>query len=409
MPQEVILPRVDMDMAEGKIAKWLVEEGKNVTAGQPLFEIETDKAAMEIEAPATGILRHILAKPGESRPVGLPVAYIFAEGEADVRPASAVLPSLTATEPGAKIEITLPPLTQESANGVRATPLARRLARERGIKLDALAGSGPRGRIVAADVPEKVQALAAESKPAADVRHLYDDGAYTAAPVTGMRATIARRLTESWSSVPHFMLTLSCTVERLEDIRTRLNGQAPRNSGNEPLWKLSINDFIVKAYGLALQRVPDANVTWAGDSILKHKASDIAVAIAVPGGLFVPVVRSVETKSLSQISLEIRSLSARAKEGKLTPADYRGGTGAVSNLGMFGIEQFNAIINPPQATILAVGAVTELAKRGPAGIAFERRINCTLSCDHRAVDGALAAQFLAALKSLIEEPGLMLA
>jgi pyruvate dehydrogenase E2 component (dihydrolipoamide acetyltransferase) len=408
MPQEVILPRVDMDMAEGKISRWLVEEGASVVAGQPLFEIETDKAAMEIEAPASGILRFIQAKAGERRGVGLPVAYIYAEGEAAIAPAPIASPP---QDPAAPIlpatPSQLPVAAPNSADGTRATPLARRIARERGIDLRTVRGSGPRGRIVSSDLPEAPRPAVQEA-PQSPLQTLHEPESFEATAVTPIRATIARRLTESWTTVPHFMLQVHCAVDGLEDLRARLNARAAGTGTGEPPCKLSLNDFVVKAYALALQRVPSANVTWAGTSILRHKASDIGVAIAVPGGLFTPVVRSAETKSLSQISAEIRSFAARAREGRLAPSDYRGGTGTVSNLGMYGIEQFDAIINAPQATILAVGAVTEHARRGPTGIQFEKRIACTLSCDHRAIDGALGAELLASFRAFVEDPALML-
>ncbi|MFN0191295.1 MAG: dihydrolipoamide acetyltransferase family protein [Aestuariivirga sp.] len=407
MPQEVILPRVDMDMAEGKISRWFVDEGAAVTAGQPLFEIETDKAAMEIEAPATGVLRFIQAKAGESRGVGLPVAYIFAEGEAAIAPAATPTLLLNPTSATSPAPSSFPVTAAPSVNGIRATPLARRIARGRGIDLHSVSGSGPRGRIVSTDIPQETK-LAARVASHSAPEVLYQAGSFETIAVTPIRATIARRLTESWTTIPHFMLQVHCAVDRLEEIRARLNAKAPKSASKEPLYKLSINDFVVKAYALALQSVPDANVTWAESHILRHKTSDIGVAIAVPGGLFTPVVRSAETKSLSQISAEIRSFATRAKEGKLLPADYRGGTGAVSNLGMYGIEQFGAIINPPHATILAVGAASEHAVRGASGIEFQSRMSCTLSCDHRAVDGALGAELLARFRALMEDPALML-
>ncbi|NJM30100.1 MAG: 2-oxo acid dehydrogenase subunit E2 [Rhizobiales bacterium] len=408
MPQEVILPRVDMDMAEGKISRWFVDEGAAVTAGQPLFEIETDKAAMEIEAPATGVLRFIQAKAGERRSVGLPVAYIFAEGEAAIEPAATRASLQNPTSATSPALSSIPLAAAPSVNGIRATPLARRIARERGIDLHSVNGSGPRGRIVSSDIPQETR-LAARVASHSALETPYEAGSFEAIAVTPIRATIARRLTESWTTIPHFMLQVHCAVDRLEEVRERLNSKAPKSASKEPLYKLSLNDFVVKAYALALQRLPDANVTWSGSHVLRHKTSDIGVAIAVPGGLFTPVVRSAETKSLSQISTEIRSFASRAKEGKLLPADYRGGTGAVSNLGMYGVEQFGAIINPPHATILAVGAASEHAVRGATGIRIQRSgCPCTLSCDHRAVDGALGAELLARFRAFVEDPALML-
>jgi pyruvate dehydrogenase E2 component (dihydrolipoamide acetyltransferase) len=415
MAVEVILPRVDMDMATGKISKWHAQDGEKVAKGAVLFEIETDKAAMEIDSPADGILRNIMVGEGGSAPVGSAVAYIYAEGEpaempAAPKPVSAPvkaekpLPAATATA-------ALPAVNGEAP---RATPLARRLARESGLAIAALAGSGPRGRIVADDVRKAAKAKAAAPQPIAPpadppVHSLYTPGSYDVAPVDGMRRTIAARLTESKQTVPHFYLSVTCRIDRLKAARERLNAAAPKDAGGEPRWKLSINDFVIKAMGLALQKVPAANVTWAGDSILHHKSSDIGVAVAVEGGLFTPVLRGAETKALAAISAEMRDLAARARARKLARAEYQGGTAAISNLGMYGIEQFTAIINPPHATILAVGAAVErfVPVNGQPVLATE--MTCTLSCDHRAVDGAVGAALLQAFRSLIEEPLLMLA
>ena len=415
MAVEVILPRVDMDMATGKISKWHAQDGEKVAKGAVLFEIETDKAAMEIDSPADGILRNIMVGEGGSAPVGSAVAYIYAEGEPAEMPA-APKPVSAPT----RAEKSLPAATTTAAtptvNGEapRATPLARRLARESGLAIAALAGSGPRGRIVADDVRKAAEAKAPAPQPIAPpadqpVHNLYTPGSYDVVPVDGMRRTIAARLTESKQTVPHFYLSVTCRIDRLKAARERLNAAAPKDAGGEPRWKLSINDFIIKAMGLALQKVPAANVTWAGDSILQHKTSDIGVAVAVEGGLFTPVLRGAETKTLAAISAEMRDLAARARARKLARAEYQGGTAAISNLGMYGIEQFTAIINPPHATILAVGAAVErfVPVNGQPVLATE--MTCTLSCDHRAVDGAVGAALLQAFRSLIEEPLLMLA
>jgi pyruvate dehydrogenase E2 component (dihydrolipoamide acetyltransferase) len=401
MAVEVILPRVDMDMATGKISKWHVKDGDKVTKGAALFEIETDKAAMEIDAPADGILRNIIVGEGGTAAVGSAVAYIFADGEAVSAPASA--PVAAAPAPKAM-----------NGEAPRATPLARRLARQAGLAISTIAGSGPRGRIVAADVRTQAQTQIAKAPTAApqpepSVQALYQPGSFNVLPVDGMRRTIAARLTESKQTVPHFYLSVTCRLDRLKAAREQLNASAPKGADSKPLWKLSINDFIIKAMGLALQKVPAANVTWAGDSILLHKASDVGVAVAVEGGLFTPVLRSVETKTLAAISTEMKDLAARARSRKLARNEYQGGTAAISNLGMFGIEQFTAIINPPHATILAVGAGVErfVPVNGQPVLATE--MSCTLSCDHRAVDGAVGAELLQSFRSLIEEPLLMLA
>ncbi len=416
MPIEVILPRVDMDMATGKISKWYVTEGATVAKGAPIFEIETDKAAMEVESPGAGVIRNISASEGVDIPVGTPVAFIYGEGEAvdliqtpvPAKPAPAVQ-NIQAASVAPVIDAT--PALQSGLP--RATPLARRLARERGLQLTQVPGSGPRGRIQAEDVknfrvvppPRQV-----EQRPAApEVTSLYQPGSYDIEPISGMRRIIAERLVQSKQTVPHFYLSLTCDLGELLHIREKLNDKAPRNTDKQPVWKLSINDFVIKALALALQRVPNANVTWTEDGILKHRASDVGVAVAVEGGLFTPVIRAAETKSLSVISLEMKELAARARARRLTPSEYQGGTTAVSNLGMYGIEEFAAIINPPHATILAVGAGIERPAKYEGRIELRTQMTCTLSCDHRAVDGALGAELLAAFRTFIEEPALMLA
>lgn len=404
MPVEVILPKVDMDMATGKIAKWHVKEGDAVRKGALLFEIETDKAAMEIDAPGDGIIRNITAAEGAVIPVGQTVALIYQAGESAAVPAAPeslppVKPIAPAPRPDAVSPAVLP---AASASGrFPATPLARRLAKQGGIALENIAGSGPRGRISAIDVQ------GALAKPAAPLHA--QTGDYEVIPLDGMRRTIAQRLTLSKQTVPHFYLTVNCDLTMLSEIRERLNAHAPRDEKKLPVWKLSINDFIIKAMASALRQVPDANVTWADEAIHKHRSCDVGVAVAVEGGLFTPVVRAAESKSLSQISKEMKDLATRARARKLLPSEYQGGTTTISNLGMFGIEQFTAIINPPQATILAVGAGMERFVPVKWQPVLRTQMTCTLSCDHRAVDGALGAQLLAAFKTFIEEPALMLA
>ena len=412
MATEVILPRVDMDMATGRISKWHAKDGDKITQGQPLFEIETDKAAMEIEAPASGILRNITVGEGAEAPVGSAVAWIYAEGEAVSATAPKSLsPAALAGAKPAQQAVVQASTSQTSTDGApRATPLARRLAREKGISLQQISGSGPHGRIVAEDVRNASPAAAIPApRPTEDVSQLYAPGSYTTIPLDGMRRTIAQRLTLSKQTVPHFYLTATCRIDRLLAARQSINGTAPKNADGKPQWKLSVNDFIIKAMAHALQRVPSANVTWAGDAILQHKASDVGVAVAIEGGLFTPVIRSAETKNLSAISTEMKDLATRARARKLQPAEYQGGTTAISNLGMFGIEEFSAIINPPQATILAVGAGVEEFVPVDGKPVLATRMRCTLSCDHRAVDGAVGAELLQAFRALIEEPFLMLA
>jgi pyruvate dehydrogenase E2 component (dihydrolipoamide acetyltransferase) len=414
MAVEVILPRVDMDMATGKISKWHAKDGDKVTKGAALFEIETDKAAMEIDAPADGILRNIVVGEGGTAPVGSAVAYIYADGEAASAPPSSAAPKL---ETAVRTPVTAAPAVSASVmNGEapRATPLARRLARQAGLAITAISGSGPRGRITAADVRAAGEAKPTVAAPAPAVSHdavrkLYAEGSYEAVAVEGMRRTIAARLTESKQTVPHFYLSVTCTIDRLKAAREQLNAAAPKGADGKPAWKLSINDFIIKALAQALQKVPSANVTWAGDAILRHRSSDVGVAVAVDGGLFTPVIRAAEKKTLTAISAEMKELAARARERRLTPSEYQGGSAAISNLGMYGIEQFTAIINPPQATILAVGAAVErfIPVNGQPVLATQ--MACTLSCDHRAVDGAVGAALLQAFRELIDEPLLMLA
>ncbi len=414
MPVEVILPKVDMDMATAKINSWHVKEGDTVKKGQALFEIETDKAAMEIEAPADGIVSS-LAPTGTDIPVGQAVAYILAKGESAPKGTSSALrapsppsgegmgqPAPFSTTTGTATNFPSPQSGEGPRSGdevpsstPRATPLARRLARERNVSLNSLTGSGPRGRITAKDVEAPA--------PIAPI------SGTTLKPLDGMRRTIAQRLTHSKQTVPHFYLSLTCVLDEMLAIRERLNAQAPRDAEKNPLWKLSVNDFIIKALAIALQRVPAANVTWSDEGILQHTSSDVGVAVSVEGGLFTPVVRNAHSKTLSQISLEVKDLATRARARKLQPAEYQGGTSAVSNLGMFGIEEFAAIINPPQATILAVGAGIEQFVPVNGQPVVKTLMKATLSCDHRAVDGALGAQLLASFKQLIEEPALMLA
>ncbi|TGQ08781.1 MULTISPECIES: pyruvate dehydrogenase complex dihydrolipoamide acetyltransferase [unclassified Mesorhizobium] len=452
MPTEVILPKVDMDMATGQISRWFAEEGAKVKKGDVLFEIETDKAAMEIDAPASGTLRNVTGKERVDIPVGEPVAWIYADdevyeakqGEAPISPLVGEM-SAKPTEGGA-----VPPASHSFAppsalpgisptrgeigqsQGERATPLARRLAREAGLKIAEIQGSGPRSRVVRADVeaavaakaaapaqlvaeiaaPSPVEAPSAPSpapKPMSDdqVLKLFAEGSYELVPHDNMRKTIARRLVEAKSTIPHFYLTLDCELDALLALRTQLNAAAPMRKtekGEVPAYKLSVNDMVIKAMAMALMAVPDANASWTDNAMVKHKHADVGVAVSIPGGLITPIIRHADEKTLSVISNEMKDLANRARSRKLKPEEYQGGTTAVSNLGMFGIKDFAAVINPPHATILAVGAGEDRAVVKKGEIKIATVMSVTLSTDHRAVDGALGAELLGAFKRMIENP-----
>ena len=430
MPVEVILPKVDMDMATGRISKWFFENDAVVKKGDVLFEIETDKAAMEIDAPASGILRDISGREGVDIPVGAPVAWIYEEGEAysgTPLPAGAAQTPTTSSEttgdssPAVATAVE-PQLAGGATTKIRATPLARRLAQDSGIDLAEVAGTGPRGRVSSSDVlsfkPSKTatckasqaNAVATPASTASSdeqVRKLFAEGSYEVVAHSNMRRTIARRLVEAKSTVPHFYLTLDCNIDALLQLRAELNASAPTVDGKAE-YKLSVNDMVIKAYAMALRAVPDANVSWTDEGLLKHRHADIGVAVSVPGGLITPIVRSSEIKTLSAISNEMKDLGSRAKDGKLKADEYQGGTAAISNLGMFGVREFAAIVNPPHATILAVGA----GERRPILVGDDVKaatmMTVTLSTDHRAVDGALGAALLGAFRSYIERPMQML-
>jgi len=452
---DVLMPQLGETVAEGKITKWFKAAGDTVKPGDNLFEIETDKVSMEVPAIAGGTLAEIRVPAGEVVPVGFVVAVIAGEGAAASAPAApspqrgegrgeggqayresqSPHPSRLPTGEGvrsasaAALRVPSAPLDPffevrtpsrnfgpaKLPGGATATPLARRLAGENSIDLTRISGSGPHGRIVAADVEAAVAKLApapqalATGASAAQVKALYQGVEFQEVPLDGMRATIARRLVEAKQTIPHFYLTADVTLDALLKLREEANAGAPKGSDGEPAYKLSVNDFVIKALALALQRVPAANAVWAGDRILRFTRSDVGVAVAIDGGLLTPVIRNAEGKSLSAISGEMKDLAARAREKKLKPNEYQGGASAISNLGMYGVREFSAIINPPHATILAIGA----AQRRPVetidgGVKFESQMSVTLSCDHRVVDGALGAELLAAFKSLIESPVRML-
>ena len=421
MATEIILPKVDMDMATGRISRWLVAEGAMVKQGDAIFEMETDKAAMDVEAPASGMLGGIVAKEGADIPVGQVVAWIFAEGEKPSAnaPAAATPAAASAKAAPAAAPIAAPVIAVSSnapASDIRATPLARRIARNAGLDLAIVIGSGPHGRIVRADVEKSVAAPAlpapkptATAAPMSDaaVLKLFEAGSFTEVPHDNMRRTIARRLVEAKSTVPHFYVSADCKLDALLKLRAEINAAAPQISG-APAFKLSINDMVIKAWALALRDVPMANVSWTENAMVVHAHADIGVAVSVQGGLITPIVRAAETKSLSVISNEMKDLAARAKARKLKPAEYNGGSSAISNLGMFGVKDFAAIINPPHATILAVGCGEQRPVVENGAVVPATVMTVTLSTDHRAVDGALGAEVLAAFRNYIEKPLAML-
>ena len=441
MSINITMPALSPTMEEGTLAKWHVKEGDTVSAGDVIAEIETDKATMEVEAVDEGTIGKIVIAEGtEEVKVNSVIAVLLEEGESagdigDVSAAPAPAPKAEAkpaVEPAKSAEPAPAPAKPEakpapaaaapSGDGKRvfASPLARRLAKDAGIDVSALVGSGPKGRVVKADVekakregvPQKAQPGAAPSLSAgmgsAEVKAMYEEGSYEVVPNDGMRKVVAARLTEAKQTIPHFYLTLDCKIDALMQAREQINAMAPKGEDGKPAYKLSVNDFIVKAWAIALQQVPAANATWAGDSILYHKASDVAVAVAIPGGLFTPVVRSAEKKTLSQISDEVKDFAKRARSKKLAPHEYVGGSTAVSNLGMYGIKSFSAVINPPHGTILAVGAGEERVYADKGEMKIGQFMSVTLSCDHRSVDGALGAEVLARFKTLIETPTMML-
>jgi pyruvate dehydrogenase E2 component (dihydrolipoamide acetyltransferase) len=429
----ILMPALSPTMEKGKLAKWLKKEGDKVKSGDVLAEIETDKATMEIEAIDEGVLAKIIVAEGtEDVAVNAPIAVILGEGE-KMPVASAPPSAVPATSParGEEKKASSSPLAGEvarsdaggpSSTRVFASPLARRLAAQKSINLQSIKGSGPYGRIISKDI-ETAQAatpIAAGARGAAtagavaappseaSVLKLFEDGSYDLVPHDGMRKTIARRLTESKQTVPHFYVTVDISLENLLSLRERLNLQAPKDKDGKPAWKVSVNDFVIKAMAMALIKVPDANVSWTETNMVKHHHADVGVAVSIPGGLITPIVRKAETKGLAQISIEMKDYAARAKSRKLNPSEYTGGSCSVSNMGMMGVKNFQAIVNPPQATILAVGAGERRPVVRGNDIVIEQLMSVTLSTDHRAVDGALGAEFLGAIKMYLEEPGLML-
>ncbi len=470
MPTNILMPALSPTMEKGNLAKWLKKEGDTIKSGDVIAEIETDKATMEVEAVDEGVLAKIVVPEGTADvPVNQLIGLIAAEGEdakavagaaAQRAPASAPPPAAKAETPGgakaqpgaaAQAETPRPPVAAEApasrpagpssgdsgarpalvngqAKGERvfASPLARRIAKEAGIELTSVKGSGPHGRIVEKDVKSALAGGTAQRAPGMQpqvpgaragmpvgmsdevIKKLFEPGSFTEVPHDGMRKTIARRLAEAKATIPHFYLSLDCHLDALLRLREEINAAAPKDKDGKPAYKVSVNDFVIKALALALMRVPEANVSWTENAMLKHKDADVGVAVSIPGGLITPIVRKAQAKTLSAISNEMKDLAQRAKARKLKPHEYEGGTTAVSNLGMFGVTNFSAVINPPHATILAVGAGEKrvVVKNDAPFVAT--MMSVTLSTDHRAVDGALGAELLSAFKTLIESPASML-
>ena len=453
MPINILMPALSPTMEKGNLAKWLKKEGDKVKSGDVIAEIETDKATMEVEAVDEGTIAKILVPEGtQDVAVNDVIAVLAGDGE-DVRAAStaaqrpapqasaapapkpAAAPAglaaaaasagaapapIVASPPTAPVAL---PASQADGHGrIFASPLARRLAKEAGIDLSRIIGTGPHGRIIARDVEGaktgkglKAPAAAPAAGPASapsmsdkQVLALFEPGSYEILPHDNMRRTIAQRLTASIQTVPHFYLTIDCDIGKLLTAREEINAAAPKDKEKKPLYKISVNDFVIKAMAVALQKIPNCNVSWTEGGMLKHKHSDVGVAVAMPGGLITPIIRKAETKALSTISNQMKDYAARARARKLKPEEYQGGTTAVSNLGMYGINHFTAVINPPHATILAVGTSEERPVVRAGKVEIAHMMSVTLSCDHRAIDGALGAELIGAFRQLIENPVMMM-
>lgn len=429
MPTPILMPALSPTMEEGTLASWKIKEGDKVSSGDVIAEIETDKATMEVEAVDEGIVGKIVVPAGtENVKVNATIAILLGDGEsaADIGKA-APAPAVKANAPE-RMSVAEPsrpaatPTQSAAANSsasrrVLASPLAKRLAKNARIDLAALSGSGPHGRIVKRDIEEakKGGAMKAAAAPAAAMApspasvdpRLYPADSYMAVKLDGMRKTIARRLTQSFNNeVPHFPLNIDIEITNLLAARAALNAASPKEG--EGAYKLSVNDFVIKASAMALKKVPSANATYTDEAILLHKHADIGVAVAIDGGLITPIVWKAETKGLKQISAEIKDMAARARAKKLKPEEYQGGTFSVSNLGMFGITSFASIVNQPHGAIMSVGAGEERAVVRGGEIVVRTMMTVTLTCDHRVVDGAVGAEFLAAFRQFIEEPASML-
>ncbi|MGZ2456672.1 pyruvate dehydrogenase complex dihydrolipoamide acetyltransferase [Rhizobium anhuiense] len=449
MPINITMPALSPTMEEGNLSKWLVKEGDTVKSGDVIAEIETDKATMEVEAVDEGTVAKLVVPAGtEGVKVNALIAVLAADGEdvvaaasgagsaapapkAEAAPApkaeAAPAPAQSAPAAAASAPAAAPASVSADGNRTFSSPLARRLAKEAGIDLSAVAGSGPHGRVVKSDIEAAVagggakaapapaaaaaQAAAAPAPAAAApkgaseeaVLKLFEPGSYELVPHDGMRKTIARRLVESKQTIPHFYVSVDCELDALLALRAQLNDAAPRKD-NAPAYKLSVNDMVIKAMALALRDVPDANVSWTETNMVKHKHADVGVAVSIPGGLITPIIRKAEEKTLSTISNEMRDLGKRAKDRKLKPEEYQGGTSSVSNMGMMGVKNFAAVVNPPHATILAVGAGEQRVVVRKGEMAIATVMSVTLSTDHRCVDGALGAELLQAFKGYIENP-----
>jgi pyruvate dehydrogenase E2 component (dihydrolipoamide acetyltransferase) len=455
---DVLMPQLGETVSEGKITKWFKSAGDAIKPGDNLFEIETDKVSMEVPSTIAGVLSEIRIRTGDVAPVGAVVAVIAGGNEAPISStAGAALPVKDSPPPltpapdrsrgqapaGAQF---LRPSTESPlprgradelparpneptkldpffevrtpernygparlAGGATVTPLARRLAGEAGIDLSRVSGSGPHGRIVARDIESKrgrAAPLAGAAGPSAeDIKSVYRNVPFEEVPLDGMRRTIATRLVAAKQTIPHFYLTADVDIGRLLALREEANAAAPKGGDRQPAFLLSVNDLIIKAWAAALQRVPAANAVWAEDRILRFVHSDIGVAVALEGGLITPVIRNAEAKTLGAISAEMREFAERARARRLKPEEYQGGVSAISNLGMHGVREFSAIINPPQSSILAVGAARRQAvERQDGGVAFASIMTVTVACDHRVIDGALGAELLAAFRGFIEQP-----
>jgi pyruvate dehydrogenase E2 component (dihydrolipoamide acetyltransferase) len=443
MPINILMPALSPTMEKGNLAKWLKKEGDKVKSGDVIAEIETDKATMEVEAVDEGTLAKIVVPEGtQDVPVNDVIAVLAGDGE-DVKaaakappkpaeapapkPAAAAAPSPApapaAPAPSPAPQTAAAPALQTNGHGrIFSSPLARRLAKDAGLELGRIMGTGPHGRIIARDVEEaksgkglRAPAAAPAAGPSIapsmsdkQILALFEPGSYEIVPHDGMRRTIAQRLTASIQNVPHFYLTIDCDIGKLLAAREEINAAAPKDKEKKPLYKISVNDFVIKAMAVALQKIPNCNVSWTDGGMVKHRHSDVGVAVAMPGGLITPIIRKAETKTLSTISNEMKDFAARARARKLKPEEYQGGTTAVSNLGMYGINHFTAVINPPHATILAVGTSEERPVVRGGKIEVAQMMSVTLSCDHRAIDGALGAELIGAFRQLIENPVMMM-
>jgi len=433
MPIEILMPALSPTMTEGNVTKWLKKEGDEVHSGDVLAEIETDKATMEFEAVDDGRLGKILVPEGaEGIKVNQPIALLLGEGEdpsaleTAASPVSEAAPTTSRPRETVSVQPAARPIPERTGNGkgrIFASPLARRMAQQAGLDLAAITGSGPQGRIVKADVEAALsaeQGIPAPARPAAQphlallaapgaapilskerVLALAGNPPYTERPLTAMRRVIARRLTESKQTVPHFYLAVDCEIDELLKFRAELNAKSDA-------YRISVNDFVIRAAALALRQVPAANASWSDEAILLWDTVDIAVAVALEDGLITPIVKNADGKGLAAIASETKDLAARARAGKLKLEEFQGGTFSISNLGMFGVRDFAAVINPPHGGILAVGAGEQRPVVKNGALAIATVMSCTLSCDHRAVDGAVGAQFLAAFKKLVEDPLTML-